>query len=201
VIELEEMTSNSKRGDLDWIEERRFGTEGGEAVAQVAQRGGGAPSLQTAKVRLDGALSPAGAVAVPVHCREWHQAAFGGLFQPKPFSDSVSVVPYSFSSPSFLSLCMLSMAGLHFSLCSRDDHFLPHFLLAGNGVWKGDLKHSTAHSHWATAAVQMKDCQDVAHLRALNRPPTSTLGEKGWELQLAMCPNLSQSNKGMRSKS
>jgi len=36
-------------------------------VAQVAQRGGGAPSLQTAKVRLDGALSTAGAVAVPVH--------------------------------------------------------------------------------------------------------------------------------------
>ena len=51
------------------------------AVAQVAQRGGGAPSLQTAKVRLDGALSTAGAVAVPVHCREWHQAAFGGPFQ------------------------------------------------------------------------------------------------------------------------
>ena len=57
-------------------------------MAQVAQRGGGAPSLQTAKVRLDGALSTAGAVAVPVHCREWHQAAFGGPFQPKPFFDS-----------------------------------------------------------------------------------------------------------------
>jgi len=56
-------------------------------VAQVAQRDGGAPSLQTAKVRLDGALSTAGAVAVPVHCREWHQAAFGGPFQPKPFHD------------------------------------------------------------------------------------------------------------------
>ena len=47
---------------------------------QSAQRGGGAPSLQTAKVRLDGALSTAGAVAVPVHCREWHQAAFEGPF-------------------------------------------------------------------------------------------------------------------------
>jgi len=54
-------------------------------VAQVAQRGGGAPSLQTAKVRLDGALSTAGAVAVPVHCREWHQAASEGPFQLKPF--------------------------------------------------------------------------------------------------------------------
>jgi len=50
---------------------------------QSAQRGGGAPSLQTAKVRLDGALSTAGAVAVPVHCREWHQAAFGGPFHLK----------------------------------------------------------------------------------------------------------------------
>ena len=60
-------------------------------MAQVAQRGGGAPSLQTAKVRLDGALSTAGAVAVPVHCREWHQAAFGGPFQPKPFSDSMAM--------------------------------------------------------------------------------------------------------------
>jgi len=48
-------------------------------VGEVAQRGGGAPSLQTAKVRLDGALSTAGAVAVPVHCREWHQAASEGF--------------------------------------------------------------------------------------------------------------------------
>ena len=54
-------------------------------MAQVAQRGGGAPSLQTAKVRLDGALSTAGAVAVPVHCREWHQAAFEGPFRLKLF--------------------------------------------------------------------------------------------------------------------
>jgi len=54
-------------------------------VAQVAQRGGGAPSLQTAKVRLDGALSAAGAVAVPENCREWHQAAFEGPFQLKSF--------------------------------------------------------------------------------------------------------------------
>jgi len=47
------------------------------------------PSLQTAKVRLDGALSTAGAVAVPVHCREWHQAAFGGPFRLKPSYDSI----------------------------------------------------------------------------------------------------------------
>ena len=56
-------------------------------MAQVAQRGGGAPSLQTAKVRLDGALSTAGAVAVPVHCREWHQVASEGLFLLKPSCD------------------------------------------------------------------------------------------------------------------
>ena len=59
-------------------------------MAQVAQRGGGAPSLQTAKVRLDGALSTTGAVAVPVHCREWHQAASEGPFQLKPFCDCMT---------------------------------------------------------------------------------------------------------------
>ena len=68
-------------------------------MAQVAQRGGGAPSLQTAKVRLDGALSTAGAVAVPVHCREWHQAASEGPFQLKWFSDSVVSTEY-LSAPS-----------------------------------------------------------------------------------------------------
>jgi len=31
-----------------------FSSKGGEAMAQVAQRGSSAPSLQTAKVRLDG---------------------------------------------------------------------------------------------------------------------------------------------------
>ena len=34
-----------------------FYNKGSEALAQVAQRGGGAPSLDTLKVRLDGALS------------------------------------------------------------------------------------------------------------------------------------------------
>mgnify|MGYP001855051220 CR=1 FL=1 len=34
-----------------------FYNQGGEALAQVAQRGGGVPSLETLKVRLDGALS------------------------------------------------------------------------------------------------------------------------------------------------
>ena len=48
----------------------------GDALAQVAQRGGG--DLQ---VRLEGALSTDGAVGVPVHCREWDQMAFKGPFQ------------------------------------------------------------------------------------------------------------------------
>ena len=34
-----------------------FYNEGSKAVAQVAQRSGSAPSLETVKVRLDGALS------------------------------------------------------------------------------------------------------------------------------------------------
>jgi len=36
--------------------------------------------LQTAEVGLDGALSTAGVVGVPVHCREWHQMALEGPF-------------------------------------------------------------------------------------------------------------------------
>jgi len=37
---------------------KKFSTlRGSEALAQVAQRGGGASSLETPKVRLDGALS------------------------------------------------------------------------------------------------------------------------------------------------
>jgi len=40
-----------------------------KAVAQVAKRGEDAPSLQTDKVRLEGALSTDGAVDVHVQCR------------------------------------------------------------------------------------------------------------------------------------
>ena len=39
--------------------------------------------LETAKVRLDGALSTDGAVGVSVHCREWDQMAFKASFQLK----------------------------------------------------------------------------------------------------------------------
>ena len=38
-------------------------------LEQFHQRGGGAPSLETPKVRLDGALSADGAVGVPVYCK------------------------------------------------------------------------------------------------------------------------------------
>jgi len=61
-----------------------------------------APSLVTAKVRLDGALSTAGAVGVPVHSREWHQVAFGGPFQLKPF--------YTICSMSVLALVPLGLS-------------------------------------------------------------------------------------------
>ena len=46
-----------------------FCTKGSEALAQAAQRVVGAPSLQTAEVRLDGLWAPDGAVGVPVQCR------------------------------------------------------------------------------------------------------------------------------------
>ena len=64
---------------------RSFYTTGSEAVAQVAQRGGDAPSLQTAELRLDGALSTAGAVGVPTQCRGRNQMAFKDPFQLQPF--------------------------------------------------------------------------------------------------------------------
>ena len=53
-----------------------FFHRGFEAVAQVAQRGGCAPCLQTPKVGLDEAVSTDGAVGVPVQCMGW--MAFDG---------------------------------------------------------------------------------------------------------------------------
>jgi len=47
-------------------------------------------SLQTPKVRLDGALSTDGDMGVPVQCRELGQIAFKGSFQLKPFCDPTS---------------------------------------------------------------------------------------------------------------
>jgi len=76
---------------IGYREEVFFYTKGSEAVAQAAQGGGGAPSLQTAKVRLDGAVSTDGAVGVPAQCRQLVQMAFKGPFQLKRFYDSVNV--------------------------------------------------------------------------------------------------------------
>ena len=45
--------------------------------------------LETAKVRLNGALSTDGAVGVSVHCRGW---TFKAPFQPKPFYDFCAAV-------------------------------------------------------------------------------------------------------------
>ena len=50
-----------------------------------------APSLQTPKVGLDGAVSTDGAVGVPVHCREWDQMAFKGFFPFEPLYDSMKM--------------------------------------------------------------------------------------------------------------
>jgi len=44
-----------------------------------------APSLETPRVRLDGALSTDAAVGVPAHCRGLEKMAFKGPFQLKPF--------------------------------------------------------------------------------------------------------------------
>ena len=40
----------------------------------------------------DGAVCTAGAVGVPVHCRQWEQAAFRGPFRLKQFWDSRSIM-------------------------------------------------------------------------------------------------------------
>lgn len=56
--------------------------------AVVAQGGGAAPSLQTAKV-WGWALSSGGAGGVRAQCGEWDQTAFSGPFPFKPFYDSV----------------------------------------------------------------------------------------------------------------
>lgn len=54
----------------------------------MAQGGGAAPSLQTAKV-WGWALSSGGAGGVRAQCGEWDQTAFSGPFPFKPFYDSV----------------------------------------------------------------------------------------------------------------
>jgi len=106
-----------KRGEV-WTgyKEEVFYSKGGEALAQAAQRGGGAPSLGTPKVRLDGALSTDGAVGVPVHCREVELHGFKRLFQLKQFCD-----PMILRQP-FYTRCYapapFSMQPANFELCS-----------------------------------------------------------------------------------
>ena len=51
------MTRETKRGEIQTGYKEVFYNRSSEALAQVAQRGGGALSLETPKVRLDRALS------------------------------------------------------------------------------------------------------------------------------------------------
>jgi len=57
-------------------------TEGGEAVHRVP-REVVVPHPCRQPRSGDGAVSSAGAVGVPVHCRQWEQAAFGGSLATK----------------------------------------------------------------------------------------------------------------------
>lgn len=67
-----------------------FYEKDGEALAQVAQKGGGSPSLETFKIRLGEVLSADGAVGVPVHCRALDEMAFKNPFHLKRFCDSMN---------------------------------------------------------------------------------------------------------------
>ena len=78
VIGQGEMVSNSKRGDLGWIE-GSFYTEGSEALHSV-HREVVMPHPCRYPRSGDGAVSTAGAVGVPVHCRQWEKMAFGWFF-------------------------------------------------------------------------------------------------------------------------
>ena len=51
------MVSNYKRGDLDWYKEEIFYNKGGEALAQIEQRGSGCPVLGDIQGQAGGALS------------------------------------------------------------------------------------------------------------------------------------------------
>ena len=71
VVEQGEMVSN-KRGEIQiGYKEEDFYYQGGEALKQDAQRGGGCPILRDTKCQAGrGSEQPDVAVGVPVHCRE-----------------------------------------------------------------------------------------------------------------------------------
>jgi len=63
--------------------------EGGEALAQAAQRSCGCPIPENAQGQVGrGWEQPAQVADVPAHCRGLHWMPFKGPFQPKPFYDS-----------------------------------------------------------------------------------------------------------------
>jgi len=66
--------------------------EGGEALAQAAQRSCGCSSLAGFKAMLDGALSTLGwwKGSLPM-AGGWNEVDLQGPFQPKPFCDSMKI--------------------------------------------------------------------------------------------------------------
>ena len=58
------------------IQERVFYSKGGEAVVQVAQRGGGCPLLEALKARLDGPWAAELVGGSPAHGRGWGLVGF-----------------------------------------------------------------------------------------------------------------------------
>jgi len=74
------------------VKEEIFYSEGGEALEQAAQRGGGGPIPGNIQGQVGQGSEQLGLVEdVPAYCRGMAQATFKGPFQAKPFYDSVSL--------------------------------------------------------------------------------------------------------------
>lgn len=91
VIGHKEIVSN----ETGWFTlEEVFYHCGGKALALAAQRGGGSPTLETSKVRLEGLSAPDVAVGVPVHCRGVGPDGLKGPFQLRKMTKLTSEVSF-----------------------------------------------------------------------------------------------------------
>ena len=124
-------------------------------MAQVAQRGGGAPSLQTAEVR-GWAVSTAGAVGVPAQCRAGTRWPLG--------------VPSNSTNSVILSLCSFGLGTLFRLWISVWVTFVSERLRVVNGSDGGLAQQRGAQPAFSTALLP-ESWGDIAVCGPLSSDP------------------------------